>query len=130
MIGEVGHGRSLLGHRTAGMLGQRTMMLGWHRMIGLDGGITRRSRSNAALMRTMPAPLCWSNPAGPMSFAVALRAALMLSCVAVGFDCLRRATAPARIGVAADVPLSLVKYPVKCVTLQKSGLFGSSAPGP
>jgi hypothetical protein len=48
MIGEVGHGRSLLGHRTAGMLGQRTMMLGWHRMIGLDGGNTRRSRSNAA----------------------------------------------------------------------------------
>src|SRR5262245_51543356 len=65
-----------------------------------------------------------------MSLAVALSAAFTWACVAVVLACFSTATTPARIGVAAEVPESLLKYPVKWLIEQKSGLFGSSAAGP
>ena len=89
-----------------------------------------RRRMNAACPCTIPAPLWMSNPAGPMSLAVARSAVLIWSCVAAGLNCFSSATSPARIGVAAEVPESLGKYPAKWLIEQKSGLFGSRAAGP
>ena len=86
--------------------------------------------ANAAPARMIPEPACWSKPPGPMSFAVDFSTAFTWSCDSDGLVCFSSATTPAAIGVAAEVPLSLVKNPVKCVTEQKSGLFGSSAAGP
>jgi hypothetical protein len=65
-----------------------------------------------------------------MSFAVAFRQANTSACTADGLACRSNATTPAKIGVAADVPESLAKYPEKWLMLQKSGLFGSRAAGP
>ncbi|AGW93521.1 hypothetical protein N234_26155 [Ralstonia pickettii DTP0602] len=56
---------------------------------------------------------------------------LASSCVNDGLAFFINATTPAAIGVAAEVPSSLVEKPVKFVIEQKSGLLsGSSAAGP
>jgi len=48
-----------------------------------------------------------------MSFAVSFRQANTSACTADGLACRSKATTPAKIGVAADVPESLAKYPEK-----------------